>query len=185
MKKNISELTALRKILLMGVFFIGVIILAVTFGIADETLPVGSNLPKIKYTDFVDTSLITSKGKPIMIMYFKPDCLHCEYELEAMNKSYKKLNMADIYLLTAEKKYIKNVLSKKWKSLSNSPFLKFGFVENEEYKQKLGITAAPAFYFFNSDEKLINKIVGELKFEKILEEIEKSGGSKHRVSGLN
>lgn len=185
MKKNISELTALRKILLMGVFFIGVIILAVTFGTTSEILPVGSNLPNIKYTDFVDTSLISVKDKPIVIMYFKPNCSYCGYELEAMNKNLDDTSLADLYFITADKSYVRNKVYKKWKNLFSNSSVNFGFVESEEYKQKFGITATPAFYFFNSDGKLTNKIVGELKFEKILEGIEKSGGAQHRVSGIN
>jgi thioredoxin-related protein len=173
------------KILLMGVFFIGMIILAVTFGIAAETLPVGSNLPYIKYTNFVDTNFITVKSKPIMIMYFKPACPYCEYELKIMNKGINGLGSADIYLITTEKSFFQDSVYKKQINLISAENVKFGLVAEDEYKEKFGITATPAFYFFDHEGKLVEKIIGETKFDRLIESIKKAGGAQHQWSGLN
>ncbi|MBA4407589.1 hypothetical protein C0389_09965 [bacterium] len=173
------------KILLMGVFFIGVIILAVTFGTTSEILPVGSNLPNIKYTDFVETNFITVKGKPIMIMYFKPDCPHCEYELKIMSKGINELVSADIYLITTAKNFFLDSVYKKQINLISAENVKFGLVAEEEYKEKFGITAVPAFYFFDHQGKLVEKIIGETKFDRLLGLIRRTDGSKHQSGGLN
>ncbi len=169
----------------MGVFFIGVIILAVTFGTTDEILPIGSKLPNIKYTDFVDTSLIAVKGKPIVIMYFKPDCPHCEYELKIMNKGINELGSADVYLITTAKSFFQDSVYKKQINLISAENVKFGMVAVDEYKEKFGITATPAFYFFNQQGRLVEKIIGETKFDRLLGSIRRADGSKHQSGGLN
>ncbi len=173
MSKNI-------KILLLGAFFIGIIVLVIAFGTQKEILPIGSQLPKIMFTDFVDTNYITTKNKHVMIMFFKPACPYCEYELKIMNKGINELGSAEIYLITTKKSFFQDSVYKKQINLISAENVKFGLVAEEEYKEKFGLTATPAFYFFDHEGKLVEKIIGETKFDRLIESIKKAGGAQHQ-----
>lgn len=173
------------KILLMGAFFIGIIILVIAFGTQKEILPIGSQLPKIMFTDFAGTNYITVKNKPVMIMFFKPACPYCEYELKIMNKGINELGSADIYLITTEKSFFQDNVYKKQINLISAGNVKFGLAAEDEYKEKFGITATPAFYFFDQQGNLVEKIIGETKFDRLLGLIRRTDGSKHQSGGFN
>ena len=161
------------------------IIAAVLFGTQEEIMPPGSTLPEIKFVSLNDSGYIKPKDKPLLIVYFKPDCPHCEYELGEMNKRFDELVDADIYCITAEKEFIRNHGNKEWNNLNNMQNVVFASVDENEYKNKLGINVTPVFYFFNSAGKLTDKIIGETKFDRLLESIKKAGGAQHQLSGIN
>jgi thioredoxin-related protein len=167
------------KISLMIGFVILGTVLAITLGTQKEILPIGAALPKLKYVSLNDSGYISIKDKPLIIMFFKPDCPHCEYELELMNTRYNEIKGVDIYCITTEKKFIQDTVSSKWNNLFRMENAVFSSVNEEEYKNKLGINVTPVFYFFNREGKLTNKIIGETKFERLLESIKENDGSKH------
>ncbi len=173
MNKNI-------KISLMIGFSVVGIIIAIAFGTQKEILPIGSALPQLKYVSQKESGYISINDKPLMIMYFKPDCPYCEYELEIMNKRINELKTADIYLITTDKSFLSDSLYYDYKNLINKGHVRLGFVAEEEYKDKLGIRATPTFYFFNQQGKLIDKIIGETKFDRLTESIKKAGGAQHQ-----
>ncbi|MEW5842844.1 MAG: thioredoxin family protein [Bacteroidota bacterium] len=152
---------------MMGFVIVG-IIAAVVFGSQKEIMPVGSALPEIKYITANDSGYIHVNEKPLMIMYFKPDCPHCKYELEIMNKRINELRTADIYLITTDKDLIKENHLIKWTSLLYANNVKFCWISEEEYKAQFGINVTPVFYFFDRNNKLTGKIIGETKFDRIL-----------------
>lgn len=168
------------KILLMIGFVTVGIIVAVVFGSQKEIMPIGSALPEIKYIASSDSGYINVKRKPLMIMYFKPDCPHCEYELGVMNKKFNELFSIDIYCITTDKDFIRNHGFEKWNNLVNMKNFVFGSVNENEYKEKFGINVTPVFYFFSKDGKLFDKIIGETKFDRLLESIKKAGGAQHQ-----
>ncbi len=172
------------KIALLISFVILGTMLAITFGTQKELLPIGAALPKLKYMSLKDSGYISVKEKPIMIMYFKPDCPHCEYELELMNTRYNEIKDVDVYCITAEERYIQDSVHYKWNNLTNLENFVFASVNEEEYKNKFGINVTPVFFFFNRERKLTSKIIGETKFDRLLGSIRGNDGSKHLSGGL-
>ena len=158
---------------------------AFLLGSYKEVLPIESALPKIKYYSMNDSGYIQIKEKPLMIMYFSPDCSHCEYELDVMNNRFAEITNADAYCITTDKMFIQNNVYKKWNNLVNSGNFVFAQVKESEYKNKYGINVTPVFYFFGRNGRLVDKIVGETKFDRILGSIKRMDGSKHLSGGLN
>lgn len=171
------------KIALMIGFVVIGTVLAIAFGTQEEVLPIGSPIPKFKYVSLNDSGFISIKDKPIMIMLFKPDCPHCEYEFEAMNKRCVELDEVNIYFITTDKKYIQDSVYCKWNNLINQKNIVFASVNELEFKEKIGINVTPAFLFFNNTGTLANKIIGETKFDRLLGLIRRTDGSKHQSGG--
>ncbi|MEW6508179.1 MAG: thioredoxin family protein [Bacteroidota bacterium] len=173
------------KILLMIVFIAGVTVIAVLFGLQEEVLPVGSKLPEINLSSLNGKFEINTSNKPLMIMFFEPDCPHCEYEFEVMNKRIDQLNNINIYFVTTDKKYIQDSFFSKWNNLANKNSVVFAYIDEKEFKEKIGINITPVFLFYSSTGVLEDKILGETKFDRLLQSIKKAGGAQHQQSGLN
>lgn len=164
MKKN------QRIILMLGSLFIAATFVII-FGTQKEILPVGSPLPGIKFTSPNDSGFVHSSKRPLMVVFFRPDCPHCQYELEVLNKRIDQLKNSDIYFITTDKNFLKDSLLNSQTNLINSQNVTFGCVSGSSYKQQFGIAATPAFFFFDEQGKLTGKIIGETKFEKIRSEL--------------
>lgn len=173
------------KIMLMVILIIGGTAIAINFGTQNEILPVGSALPEIKIVSLSNTVFIKTNNKPLMIMYFKPDCAHCRYELDLLNKRIDELSFADIYLLTTDRSFFTDSLFRDYKNLINKVSIKFGLASENEYKKKFGITSTPVFYFFDRHGRLAEKIIGETRFDRIHGSIKNAGGAQRRQSGTN
>ncbi|KAF0146845.1 MAG: hypothetical protein FD143_3213 [Ignavibacteria bacterium] len=102
-----------------------------------------------------------------------------------MNRRVDELAATDIYLITTEKSFFQDSVYKKQINLISAENVKFGLVAEDEYKEKFGIMATPAFYFFDTRGKLVEKIIGETKFDRLLGLIRRADGSKHQSGGTN
>lgn len=173
-----------KILLLISIIALGIVI-AVVFGTQKEIMPMGSSLPKLGYVSSKGSGFISIKNKPLMVMYFKPDCPHCEYELKTMNNRITEMNGMDIIIITTDKKYIQDAVFNRWNNLAGAENVEFGWVDQKDYDEKIGINVTPVFIFFNTNGKLINKIIGETKFDRLLEPIRRSDGSKRQSGGIN
>ena len=135
-----------RILVLTGLFILG-FITAILFGTKKEKLKVGSQMPELKYYSINDSGYIRIKNKPLMIMYFKSDCPHCEYELEIFNKMSEKFNDIDVICITTEHKFIANRSYNKWNNLATEKNFVFASVNEEEYRERFGIKITPLFLF--------------------------------------
>jgi thioredoxin-related protein len=170
----------IMKILLMLIFVVSGIVIAVVFGTQKEVLPIGSSLPKLKYYSIKNSGYILPNGKPLIIMFFKPDCQHCEYELNTMNSRIDELQTGDYFCLTTDKEFIKHRLYEKWRALSKSKDFVFASINENDFNENIGIKIIPLFLIYNTNERLINKILGETKFDRLLQSIKKADGAQHQ-----
>jgi len=168
------------KISLMLIFVVTGIVIAVIYGTQKEVLPIGSSLPKLKYYSIKDSGYISTHGKPLMIMFFKTDCPHCEYELNTMNEKIDVLQAVDFYCVTTDKNYIENRLYERWGALSNSKNYVFASINENDSMGKIGIKVTPLLLIYNSNGKLIDKMLGETKFDRLLQSIKKADGAQHQ-----
>ncbi len=158
--------------LLLGFVAVGVVV-AVIFGTQEELLPVGSKLPELNLNSLEGRLEINTDSVPLMIMFFKPDCPHCKYEFEVMNKRIDALVNINIYFVTTDKKYIQDSVFRKWNNLLKKDNIVFASIDEQEYKEKIGINVTPVFLIYNSAGVLEDKILGETKFDRILGSIKK------------
>jgi thiol-disulfide isomerase/thioredoxin len=165
--------------LLLGFIAVGVVV-AVIFGTQEELLPVASKLPVLNLNSIKGRIEVNASSVPLMIMFFKPDCPHCEYEFEIMNKKINALENINIYFVTTDKKYIQDKTFRKWNKLINKDNIFFASIDEQEYKEKIGINVTPVFLIYNNAGVLVNKIFGETKFDRILGSIKNTGGAQHQ-----
>jgi peroxiredoxin len=177
MRKNIIAISFM-------VLFIFTLVWLIVIGTKPEVLPVGSQCPQITYKTIngYDTLKTNSQNK-MLVIYFSKDCPHCEYELSILNENLKKLEEVMVYLLTTNESYLKSEEIQANKNLLLSSKVFYGIVNEENFNQSFGSLITPSLYFFNKKGVLTEKIKGETKFERILEELEKSGSPEYRVSG--
>ncbi len=168
------------KIVLLFGFVAAGIVVAVIFGTQEEILPIGSKLPKLNLNSLNGKIEITN-NKPLMIVFFKPDCPHCEYEFEVMNTKISSLENINIYFVTSDNKYIQDGTFRKWNNLIDKDNIIFASIDEHEFKEKIGINIAPIFLIYNSSGMLTDKILGETKFDRLLSSIKKAGGAQHRL----
>ena len=66
---------------------------------SDQTLP-SFNIMEVDSTTIFNTGKLPS-GKPIVLMYFSPDCEHCQHETEEILKNMDSLRQVHFVMLTA------------------------------------------------------------------------------------
>lgn len=162
---------------IIAIIFVAIFITSIVWliieGSKPEVFPIGSDLPKISILTHYGRKTITETNDRTLIIFFSKECPHCKYELSVLNKNITKLEEAKIYLLTADKDYLKSEEIKNYSNLINSKNVIFGIVNKEEYKAKFGSIVLPNLSFFNENGKLTAKIKGETKFDRILYELKK------------
>lgn len=163
-----------KKVLAISfiIIFAFAVVLLIVAGNRPAILPLGSDLPNIEYSDSATVKTVTADSlKNILIIFFKKECPHCEYELELLNNNTDKIKNVKLYLLTTEKDIFTSGFTNKFSALKKLPYTTFGIVNKEEYKNKFGVMVTPALYFFNKAGKLTAKLKGETKLERILKEL--------------
>jgi hypothetical protein len=138
-------------------------------GLKPPVLPIGSLMPKlgIETCAGVDT-LRCTPGRPVLVMLFSTRCPHCVYQLDMFEKRYAEMASFDLYLLTLEKDFRLCEDVKRWKNLTKINGVTWARIENEEFKCHFGIDISPLLFAFDSCGRLVHKIRGEAKMEKIL-----------------
>lgn len=59
--------------------------------------------PSLSTAQFIKTAHpppLMIDGKPTLIILFDPDCEHCQYEAEQLQKHHREFAQANVYLLT-------------------------------------------------------------------------------------
>jgi thiol-disulfide isomerase/thioredoxin len=133
------------------------------------------HLPEFSLTDINSNSFTTAEIKegPLLIVYFHPECEHCQYEISELFRS--SLLESDIKLML----------------VSNAPRDSIGcFLENYSLKKTTGIwtlvdtafvfndifgmQVVPSVFLYNRNLDLINAFYGECKIETILNRFKSS-----------
>ncbi len=177
MKKKLIVIT-------FSVLLILAVILIVLQGTKSETLPIGSKLPQIAFQSLNGyETLKTDNQNKILVLFFSKECPHCKYELSTLNKNIDKLDGTAIYLFTVDDSYLESEEIKTNEALLSDSNVVFGIVNKENFDESFGSLITPSLYFFNKAGILTEKIKGETKIERIIEELKKSDSPEYRVSG--
>jgi len=159
------------------VFFIVIICLItfLVFGIASKTHKSKiyreriKTLPAFSFKALNDTIFCSDQIKegPVLILYFHPECEHCQYEIKTLF-SYKD-EISDILILmisNAERGAIRNFLDEN--NLRNWPGAITLVDEAYRFKDYFGTEVVPATFIYSNKLKLVKYFKGEVKPETIL-----------------
>ncbi len=154
--------------------FVIVIIWLFIEGLKPETLPIGSRIPKINYTDINGTKQLEQDNKIYtLIVYFSEKCEHCQFELNELSNNIDKMEKVKVYLFTSNKEYLQSENIKQYSELLHATNVTFGIINYDEYNVLFGGSTIPALYFFNAKGVLYTKKTGRTRYEYINKEINK------------
>jgi thioredoxin-related protein len=139
-------------------------------GLTPEALQIGSKLPEIIYQDKSGEKLFTPvTGRKTLIVYFSPDCGHCDFQLKEIETNIKRLDNVRIFLFTTYDSFLEYEGMNKYPDLMDLDDVAFGIVDYDEYKSKFGSTATPTTYIADENGEIAGKFKGREKFIDIEE----------------
>jgi peroxiredoxin len=105
---------------------------------------------------------------PTVILYFHPECEHCQYEATEIERQSDRFSNANLILITPDDS-IKRVEAfagkyKLWQ-VDNLVIL---FDRKGQFKNQFGTSVVPSVFIYGSNKQLLKQFVGEVKMEAVL-----------------
>ena len=120
-----------------------------------------------------------------MIIWFHPECEHCRYQLHVINSNINLFRDVRFLFITDEKNFFVKKYKNEWPALVKSSNTFFGIIEKSRFTDEYGPVITPSLLFFNKNGLLKEKILGEVKIEKILQLLDKHPVPEQMMSGSN
>lgn len=130
------------------------------------------NLPYFEYQN-VDSPAATNSsklptGRPILLIYFKTDCPHCQQETRMIHDRLSFFKNSDIYFLS----YMPADSIKMYRSkfmTNGGSNVTFARDINYSFAKLFRPTTIPLVAVYSSDKRLVKLFTGETEIEKIEE----------------
>ena len=133
-----------------------------------DPLPVGAALPPLTFDGGAGPHRLMANGQtPLLIVWFRSKCIHCQYEFGVLDHNLDVLPRVQIYLLTGEDSLPHAELAESWPALGAPGRATLASVPSSEFERAFGTRLTPAMFAFDSRGKLIAKVIGETKFDRI------------------
>jgi peroxiredoxin len=125
---------------------------------------------------FYDNVLITTgritlkiySTQNTIIVLFERKCEHCQYQLKQFNAHLNEFDDTKIFLLTTEQDFFNKNYLDQFDILAQAENVNWGIIDKKQFKGIFGSMVLPSIFLFNKPGKLINKIRGEVRIEKIV-----------------
>jgi len=109
--------------------------------------------------------------QPTVILYFHPECEHCQYEASEIGNSPAQFEKANMILITADDstKRIEDFAMKYhlWK-VDNLTIL---LDRKKHFKSHFGTTVVPSIFIYGPDRKLLKMLKGEIQMKAVISAI--------------
>lgn len=151
----------------------------------EEIFQIGSQLPRIEYMDPEGMQKLERTDRLIIIVYFSSKCNHCQYQLQLFEEHTSKFNKLDVYFFTSEEQFFEDSSAANWRNLNSNKNIIFGIVNKKNFEEQFGSLSKPSLFFFTSKGILKEKILGEVKMDKILKTIKSLMSGQAQNSGKN
>ena len=113
--------------------------------------------------------------QPTVILYFLPECEHCQYEATEIGRQPERFAKANLILITPDdsKKRIEAFADKyKLWQVDNLVIL---FDRKGQFKNQFGTSVVPSVFIYDTNKRLLKQFVGEVKMEAVLTMIDGKG----------
>lgn len=130
------------------------------------TFPEVNDLPvlTVKKTDGSEVFIRGLAGK-VMLIFFNPDCDHCQNEAKAIAENKRSFEDYNLYFISSDS--VKNIEKFSVDYNLREPNYHFAFVEGIKVYDAMGpLTSVPAIFVYN-DRKKIKEFLGETKIEEL------------------
>lgn len=128
-----------------------------------------ANLPSFSFLTLSNERFISSKIKkgPVLVIYFHPECEHCQWEMTEIFKSNIPESFSQILLISsAHPDSIKKFLSRF--NLSSYSSMITLLDSSYDFEEIFGSSIVPSFYIYDKKLHLLKAFHGEVKTETIL-----------------
>jgi len=120
---------------------------------------------KLDRTTFSSAQL--SAAQASVIIYFNPDCEHCQYEARAIRDSLHRFAEVNVLLISDEPIARLQAFAKEY-DLANQPNIHILYDGERKFKVLFGTSLVPSIFIYNRQQQLVKQFKGETKIEAIL-----------------
>lgn len=111
-------------------------------------------------------------NQPTVIIYFNPECEHCQYEATEIGRQPDRFAKANMILITPDnsRERIETFadMYKLWR-VDNLVIL---YDRNFQFKNQFGTSVFPSVFIYGADKRLLKLFKGEVKMESVLKIID-------------
>ena len=135
----------------------------------NATATAGANeLPPLMVTMITGEKVMVSSlpGNTILI-FFSPDCDHCQREAEAIQLQLNAFKNYTLYFIAAGLPEDIKLFAQKY-HLAGYPNVLFARVEIPDVIRVIGPMSTPSFFIYSREKRLVKKFDGETKVEEIV-----------------
>ena len=133
-------------------------------------------MPSIDLLLLDSTTILNSNniptGKPISLVYFSPDCEHCQEETKGILENIKKLKDVQFYFVTIDSFDRMKVFNKYFK-LKNYPNITVGKDINFSMLRNFEIPTTPFTLLYDKHKNLRVMIKGIIPTNQLIDQINK------------
>jgi peroxiredoxin len=111
-------------------------------------------------------------NQPTVILYFHPECEHCQYEATEMGRQPERFAKANMILITPDDSTKRiEAFADRYKiwQVDNLVIL---FDRNGQFKKQFGTSVVPAVFIYGANKRLLKQFTGEVKMEAVLKIID-------------
>lgn len=134
----------------------------------DPTKVVNNELPfmHVKLLDQSEINMRQLSGK-IVLIFFQPDCDHCQREASEVAKNLAAFKGASLYFITSDvaEKAARFATDYNLSGLQN---VHFGLTSTESVLKNFGPIATPSIYIYSVDGKLTKAFNGEVDISVVM-----------------
>jgi len=120
---------------------------------------------KLDRTTFSSAQL--SAAQASVIIYFNPDCEHCQYEARAIRDSLHRFATTNVLLVSDESVERLRDFAKEY-DLVDQPNIHILYDRDRKFKDLFGTSMVPSIFIYNQQQELVKHYKGETKIEAIL-----------------
>ena len=132
------------------------------------------SLPIINFENLEGSKFYTQDldlNKPSLILYFNPDCEHCQYEARAIRDSLPRFAEVNVLLISDEPIARLQAFAKEY-DLAAQPNIHILYDGERNFKALFGTSLVPSIFIYNRQQQLVKQFKGETKMEAILKYLE-------------
>ena len=113
-----------------------------------------------------ETFTIEPQGKPTVLIYFDPDCDHCQREAKELCKEGAALASATVVMLSAAPVPALKTFAQTYQ-LNNVPGLRVAHIERQVARETFGFSSVPDVLIYHADGTLSHRFKGETSIAAI------------------
>jgi thiol-disulfide isomerase/thioredoxin len=124
------------------------------------------HLPHASVFQWIEKQPSANKS-PTIVLFFHPECEHCQYEADAIMKKQKEFEGINFWWISFADNTAIKAFSKKY-GLENIPNSCVAHLSAEKITQTFGSNTIPHIFIYNKEQVLQKEFKGETKVEAIL-----------------